>query len=752
MALRVPRVRLPIVLAALVLVSTVPLGVFSGWVLMSSWRNQAALVDRQNIETARAISLTIDEVVESGLAALTLLAALEAFDDLYGRGFEELAGRFIASDPRWHALLLADPRGAVLASSAPPGSHPATDALVDWVGPVLETGGPVVSDIFLDPALDRFFVVVAVPVRRAGQTRFVIGAQLPTDQISQVLRRQHAPPDGVVTLIGRDRRIIARSRNETRYVGGLPSPGFQRAAAEMSEGSWREVLLEGTPAYAALSRSSLTGWTVGIGRSASTVEDTIWSSLRRLLLALVVVLALALASALAIGTGLVRTLRAASASAVALARGVPVGYVPSRVVEFDGLSRALTEAAAALEARRRERDLAEARREDALAAEQAARATSEQNEQRLAVTLRSIGDAVIAVDARGRVTLLNAVAQSLTGWSEADAIGQPLERVFVLLDEATRRQVALPPIPVRGEGPFAGAGVQALLVARDDRLVPIEDTATPLAGPDGRNDGMVLVFRDVTGQREAERRRARFLEQEQEARREAEALNRGKDEFVATLSHELRTPLNAMMGWLHLLKGGQLDAGAQTHALEVIDRNARAQAQLVEDLIDASKILRGVMRLQMCETNVVEVVEATLESVRPTAAAKRLKLSFETARPSVRAWADPDRLQQVIWNLLSNSIKFTPAGGIDARIWVEDPDILIRITDTGIGISGDVLPYVFDRFRQGSSSSTREHSGLGLGLALVRHLTELHGGRVTARSDGPGLGSVFTLSLPLLKG
>jgi signal transduction histidine kinase len=226
--------------------------------------------------------------------------------------------------------------------------------------------------------------------------------------------------------------------------------------------------------------------------------------------------------------------------------------------------------------------------------------------------------------------------------------------------------------------------------------------------------------------------------------------NRLKEEFLATLSHELRTPLNAILGWTQLLRSGPSSEGELSHAFEVIERNVRAQSRLIEDLLDASRISSGKMRLSPRPTEFAEIVEGAVESAGPAAAAKRIKLRTEISTDVGEVVGDPDRLQQVIWNLLSNAIKFTPPEGevaIGARR-TPDGGVIVHVRDSGRGISEGFLPHVFDRFRQADSSTTRSHGGLGLGLAIVRHIVELHGGSVHADSAGEGKGATFTFELP----
>ena len=242
-----------------------------------------------------------------------------------------------------------------------------------------------------------------------------------------------------------------------------------------------------------------------------------------------------------------------------------------------------------------------------------------------------------------------------------------------------------------------------------------------------------------------------LLEREQRARQEAQAANRAKDEFLATLSHELRTPLNAILGWARLLSTGNLDPETARKAIEIIERNTRLQAQLIEDLLDISRIITGKLRLDLRIVPVSRIIDAALDSVRPAADAKRITIDATLVNPDQSLLCDAARMQQVIWNLLTNAIKFTPDGGT-IRITaekVDDAALVIGIADSGMGIAPDFLPFVFERFRQQDAASTRAHGGLGLGLSIVRHVTELHGGTVEAKSEGEGRGATFSVRVPL---
>ena len=260
----------------------------------------------------------------------------------------------------------------------------------------------------------------------------------------------------------------------------------------------------------------------------------------------------------------------------------------------------------------------------------------------------------------------------------------------------------------------------------------------------------VSIKRDITTRKRTERALDQLLIRERTARADAEKANRLKDEFLATLSHELRTPLNAVIGWSRILKSGRLDDESSGHAIEVIERNAWAQKQIIEDILDVSRVITGKLQLHLGPVNLVSVVNAALDAVRPALEAKDIRVETHYENRLRIIAGDADRLQQVVWNLLSNASKFTPVGGVVAvRVGQDETNVEIQVSDTGPGIDAEFLPHVFERFRQADGSTTRTHGGLGLGLAIVRHLVELHGGMIGAENRKPGSGAVFTVRLPL---
>jgi signal transduction histidine kinase len=604
------RLRIRTLLVILVLVTTVPIAVFAAWLISRSSADQEALIDRQNVEQARAVMVAVDQEIEDVVASLNVLALLDPVDAADKTHFAAVAARVLPMHSDWESIRLIDPSLQVVASTA--GAPSAAPLLTSgWVRQVMATRRPAVSPAMHEPSSGRLMVAIGVPVMRGSQLKYVLGARLYATAFSRILRRQSIPPGGVVALLDSEPKIIARTQNEDRYLARPATPEFVERARREPEGSRRGTTLEGTPVYSAWSRSAMTSWTIGIGLPAEPIIQPIRRSVTALLLAGLAMCGAALVLALILGRDVVRGQVGAAAAARALARGEQPALFDSRIAETHELADRLREAGAILDRRLRERDEAQA---------------------------------------------------------------------------------------------------------------------------------------------DAERHRAALLERETSARRAAEAVNRAKDEFIATVSHELRTPLNAILGWTSLLRTGTLDGPRYGHALDVIERNTRAQAQLVDDLLDLSRVIQGTVRLGMEPIDLASVLEATVESLRPTADARQIAVACAAARGVATVSGDQARLQQVAWNILSNALKFTPPGGrIDVGLATEGTEAIVRISDSGEGIAPEFLPFVFERFRQEDDAVTRTHSGLGLGLALVRHLVELHGGAIAAASDGKGKGATFIVRLPLLR-
>ena len=568
---------------ALTLSIVAPLGVLSVLSIQRAWRRQLANVDRQNIATAHALSVAIDTQVETTTAALDVFGALHALDLPDLPAFDSLARRLILRQPDWSALMLADLDGRVLAV-APEGDVDAAASFArGWAKTIAATRKPLVSGLFELPGVAGHFVTIAVPVVRDGRVRLALGARVKSESLGAVLREQKAPPNGAVALIDASNRIVARTKLQESYVGTTVPQAFIDMVSHLPEGSWQTVTREGTPVYAAFSRSALTGLTVALALPREEVDGPIRRILWLLAGAWVVILGVGAALGLTLGQVIVRAMQSASQSAMALARGEIVAPARSTIAEIDDLSTGLRLAADTLESRNRERD------------------------------------------------------------------------------EASRL----------------------------------------------------------------------------------------KDEFLMTVSHELRTPLTAIYGWSRMLATGQIRDSQRSRAIEAIERNAGALQQLVNDLLDVSRVVSGKLRLDVAPVALPEVVGAGIDAIRPAAHAKQIDVVTNIESGDLTVSGDAGRLQQVVWNLLSNAVRFTPTGGrIEIAVARAAGGIAITVRDSGPGVDAQFLPHAFERFRQGASGTTRAHGGLGLGLAIVRHLVELHGGTVEASNNTPPPGATFRIVLP----
>lgn len=579
------RIALRWVVAGLVLATVLPLGLVAVLGVRRAWWRQITTVERQNVETVRAISVAMDQEVTTTTAALDLLGALHALDVPDLTAFDSLARRLIVRRPDWSAIVLTDAGGRLLATTPARDLDDAAFRSADWAPAVVSANHPVVSPLFEMPGLPGHFVIVAIPVIRESKVTLVLGALVRADAFSEILRRQQTPPDGVVALVDSANRIVARSRQEDSYVGTAATSAFLDIAARTNEAAWQTETREGVPVYSAFSRSPRTGLTVGLALPRDQVDGPVARILWYLTAIWIGFMALAGGLALILGQTLVRAMNSASKSAMKLARGETVIPQRSRVAEIDELAIQLRDASDLLAARNRERD------------------------------------------------------------------------------EASRI----------------------------------------------------------------------------------------KDEFLMTVSHELRTPLTAIYGWARMLSTGQIRDAQRPRAAQAIERNASALQQLVNDLLDVSRIVSGRLRLDVQSVATAEVVSAAIDAVRPAAIAKNIQLTTAIPDAAVRVSADPNRLQQVMWNLLSNAVKFTPAGGrIEVGVVREANEVALTVRDNGPGVEIDFLPHAFDRFRQGAAGTTRAHGGLGLGLAIVRHLVELHGGTVSATNNAPDSGATFRVALPAL--
>jgi PAS domain S-box-containing protein len=363
----------------------------------------------------------------------------------------------------------------------------------------------------------------------------------------------------------------------------------------------------------------------------------------------------------------------------------------------------------------------------------------------LIAIVESSDDAIIGKDAEGTITSWNKGAEHLYAYTAAEAVGRPITLIM--------------PPDVPDEFPnimrrlLSGERIdhyETVRVRKDGCRLNVSVTISPIKDASGRVTGASAIARDISERARLEAERTALLAREQEARRIAEEANRAKDEFLSTLSHELRTPLTPLLAWTAMLRSGRVDATKVHYGLDVLDRSARALARLVDDLLDVSRIVAGRFRVESAPVDLARVVAAAVTMVEPTAAARHIEVTTRADPRIGPVLGDANRLQQAVWNLLANAVKFTPVGGrVEVILEQGEGRACIVVRDTGVGIAPDILPVIFERFRQADASSTRAFGGLGLGLAIVRSIVELHGGRVTAESDGEGQGATFAITLPL---
>jgi PAS domain S-box-containing protein len=366
------------------------------------------------------------------------------------------------------------------------------------------------------------------------------------------------------------------------------------------------------------------------------------------------------------------------------------------------------------------------------------RKQAEETRMRLAAIVESSEDAIISKTLDGTITSWNSAAERLFGYTAEEILGSSILRL-------------LPPELHFEEDEIIGRlrrgeriqHFETTRLTRQGRPIRVSLTVSPLRNAFGRIVGASKIVRDIS-------EREKLLESERAARSEAERLSHMKDEFLATLSHELRTPLNAILGWSTLMRQRSLSAQERERGLEIIERNARAQAQIINDLLDMSRIISGKLHLEVQAIYLHEVIAAAIEAVRPSAEARSIRLRSILDSSIGLTRGDPNRLQQVLWNLLTNAVKFTPPGGrIQVVLERVNSHVEVVVEDSGVGIRPEFLPHVFDRFRQADASTTRRYGGLGLGLSIVRNLVELHGGSVRVKSPGENQGATFIVALPL---
>ena len=866
-------------LITLVVVAVVPMLLFAFVMVALFGRQERRATERGLRDVTRALTLAIDRELETSLRTLEALASSPHLDRGDLSSFYEHVQRTVPTQPRWRAVVLADAAGDVRLVSTQPLGRSAGRSLADhdYFRELVATQKPVFSELILDRSAQQSpIIAMAVPVVRVGELRYVLGAALDLNALSQFMTAHTLPPDWTATILDKNGTVLARSREPETWFGRPANSALRTTPGGIVFTTGDDG---GIPSYLAHGRAAFAGWTIAVSVPTETVDSPLRRSLAIAVGGGLVLLVGGALLALALGRRVARPIQELVAAAEALGRGKAVTPVASQIAELTRLGTAIATAA-----HERER------------VEQALRGS----EAQLRAIFTSAIDAIVVADDDGRYVDCNPAAEELFGAPRRELLGRSVadfapadadvgaawkdfrhkgtamgtfrllrpdggerhvefsatadvmpgrhvsvlrdvtarreaedelrrrERESTMIAELTRRMnarldldqilrsvcesarelcnadgaaIALPepgkphamilrqrvarnevPLPSQPIERGRGLGGRVMETGRPQRTddyahdPSISSDYHALGEQLGSRAVMVVPIRvdDVDGllyvanitrrpfsdldeavllrladQAAFAIRNARLLAREQSALAESEAANRSKDDFLATLSHELRTPLTSMLGWVRLLRGARLDPEQTARALETIERNTRLQAKLIDDLLDVSRIVAGKIKVEQQRLDLGAVVGEAVQSLRREAEVNGVQLDVALAKDAGAVVGDAVRLQQIVANLLSNAIKFTPAGGrIDVALQPDGAVVRLIVRDTGAGITPELLPHIFDRFLQGDASRTRGRGGLGLGLAIVRHLVELHGGTITAASDGPGQGATFTVTLP----
>jgi signal transduction histidine kinase len=741
-------------LVALVLAALVPVLAFTAFVMRENARLQLAATERGMRETVSAVARTVDKELETAITALEAIGQSEHLDTGNLRAFYALCER-VMRQQGWVNILLFEPDGrALMQTSIPLGTPRPPTRRPDLFDQMRADRRAVISNVF-DGALTRNIVAVYVPVIRDGAVRWVVAVGLRASDFGDLLRAQKFAPDAIAVLQDREQVIIARTQAEEEMVGtGVPNPSPGR------EGWARGRVREGTDVYVAFATAPLSGWRVVLTAPVTAVDAPVRRGAWQL------AAGAALASGFAAMLAFVFGHRIADgvAGLVRIARAVDRGDAPeplhTQVTEVNEVADQLVVAAEHVRAREKETGLRE-RQARAIADVAHALAASPD----LDTVLRTAVDAVrrlVRADS-ARIALVDEAARLIVRYSTVYSSMMPSGFEIALGEGvggvawATGRPVRTDDF--RADPRFANSPYVAIAEAEDivsAMTVPII-TGSTVAGviyannftrrsfTDADEDALVTLADHAAVAIE----KARLLAAEHAARAEAEAASRGKDELLAMLGHELRNPLAAIANAVHVLESPGPPAEVAARAREIIARQNAHLAHLVDDLLDVARVTSGKIALIRRPLELSQAVRHSLAALTASGRTERHRVTIDLQ--PVWAEVDETRFEQIVNNLVGNALRFTPAtGSIEITLREEDREAVLCVRDSGVGIAREILPRVFDLFAQGEREPDRGGGGLGLGLTLVRRITELHGGSVQAASEGPGHGSTFTVRLPAI--
>ena len=763
-------------LVTLVVVALVPILAFAVIVVLRLNRHEKAALQRTTAESAHVLLTAVDRELARSLTSLDVLAFSRQLDHGNLHAFYDDAITLLRAHPEWTTISLAGPDGEHLLDAALPfGTLPGPLPNPASVRAVAQSRQLQVGSVRRGQRTGRFVFPVRVPVIRNGATTYVLTAVITTTAMQKLLEEHRLPGDWVGAIVDADGLVVARTHVADGAVGRAAGALLPPSPTPVSSGWIEGTAVDGRRSYVAYLRSPFSGWMVSLAVPVALVDVPLRRSLWSIAGAGLLFTLVGALAALLVGRRIARSLRALSAAAESLGRGESPLVPRTPVVEVDQVGGAFAAAAAQrakAEAELRESqarsrkmaDEAEARRREAEVIAQLSRTINASLD--FDAVLQAVADAaqeLLACDVT-RIALWDDMGEAMVyrytvGTRYADygnvrlhpgkglvgaviATGEPARTADVFDDPRSNPDYF---VLARADGIVSSMAVPIRVRSRVEGVIYFAHrTRRPFTDQD---ELIAMRLADHAG---VALQNAELYRREQRARAEAETANRSKDDFLALLSHELRTPLQSMLGWVRLLRRDALDPAAAARALETIDRNAQAQARIIGDLLDISRIVAGKLRIELRPLNLVAVINTAVESARPEAAARGIRLEMTVDGDAAEVEGDAERLQQVLANLLSNALKFTPSGGsVEVRLERDGARARIAVRDTGPGIPADILPYVFDRFRQADSSATRAHGGLGLGLAIVRHLVELHRGTVRAESGGTVPGATLIIELPL---
>lgn len=703
-------------LIALVVIALVPALIFAGMVVWSLGREQRQSVERGLQTTVRALAIAVEREIGASVTALEVLATSTALDRGDLGSFYEQAMRVLQAADVWDVVALTDARGQVLVSTPGPfGARLPSIADRGYIREVIRSGRPAVSDLISGRTTGQLNVTIAVPVQRDGALRYILFAAIRPESFGRILDAQRIPADWMAGIADSRQMLIARNRNPERFVGDELIEPVKQAVRAAAAGTGRFPAFDGPDVYVAWQRMTPLGWTVTLRVPVSAVDVPLRRSMERLALGGLLVILTAGALAIALGRRISGAMGRLMSGAVALGRGATPPCPSSAIEEVHAVGHALESAGQTI-------------------AERTAELQSSQAKLKRLVDSSLIG---VLVREGDRITEANDAFLHMVGYSRED-----LRQGKLLWPKLTPPEYEAADAAARASARQTGAcpSDEKEYVRKDGTRVPVLVGRVLL--DDARDEWVAFVL-DLT-----EHNR---LAAERTLRIQAQTADQTKDEFLAVVSHELRTPLGVVLNSVRVLQRGGLGEPQAAAILDRIDRSTRLQARLIDDLLNVSRIIAGKLQVDKKPVPVLPIVAAAVGALRAEAKDKGVEIRTALDTPPAPVLGDPERLQEIALNLIVNAIKFTPPGGyVEVSLGSRAGRVVLTVRDTGRGIAPELIPHIFDRFRQGDAGG--RHGGLGLGLAIVRHLVEAHDGTVRAESPGPGGGAVFTVELPLHAG